>query len=242
MYGRNYSEQAQNAHFAIGDTGIKLLFGCILALGFWAYFGYFVNNMDEGKSALWPTESATLKEIGQQSLGMPIIGRFLPITCPFAKYTYTVNGKEYSGQANYGPSLSFVRLFSFKPPKPKAIDTEEMTKKLGQEERAAIAMGAATNFQARLDRTMQTAQELAEHPTYDPVKVRYDRDHPEISVLDPDVMQSGKSQMYTSFILIVLGGGLLGGVFMHQHLTAPNPDDPSLNLDAALAAQRKRRS
>lgn len=74
---------------------------------------------------------------------------------------------------------------------------------------------------------------------YVPVKTRYDKNHPEDSVLDPDVLQGEKSQLYTSLILMGLGALLLGGTYLHAFVTAPTPDDPSLSLEAALKHQRR---
>jgi hypothetical protein len=241
MYHKSYSQAAQDVHFSIGDTGIKLIFACILGIGIISFIGYLIDSADESKSASWPTTQATLQEISSRSAPMPMIGRFIPVTCPYARYSYTVGNRIFTGEKIAGPSLTFVRAFTYKPLAPKQFDEKELAKQMAQQEREAVAAGAGTDFNSAFQRGLERTQNLILHPIYDPVTIRFDKDHPENSALDPEVLQSGKSQLCTSVILILLGALLLGGVFYHQYITAPNPDDPSLSLEAALAAQRKGR-
>jgi len=241
MYHKSYSQAAQDVHFSVGDAGIKLIFACILGIGILAFAGYLIDNADEAKSATWPTTKATLHEIGSRSASTPIIGRFLPIACPYATYSYTVNNNIYNGEKVGGPSLNFVRSCVYKPLLPKMIDEKELAKQMEKDEREAIAQGGGEDFGARFQRGLKRTEELLAHPKYDPVTVRYDKDHPEISVLDPEVLQSGKSEMYSSMLLIAVGGLALVAIFYHGWITAPNVDDPSLSLEAALAAQKRGR-
>jgi len=241
MYQKSYSQAAQDVHFSLGDTGVKLIFACILGIGICSFIGYLIDSADESKSASWPTTMATIHEISSRSAPMPMIGRFIPITCPYARYSYTVGNRIYTGEKTAGPSLSFVRAFTYQPIPPKTIDEKTLAKQMAQDEREAIAAGGGTDFNASFQRGLKRTQDLILHPIYDPVAIKFDKDHPENSVLDPGVLQSGKSQLFTSVFLILLGGLLLGGTFYHQFTTAPNPDDPSLSLEAALAAQRKNR-
>jgi len=241
MYHKSYSQAAQDVHFSVGDTGVKLIFACILGIGICAFISYLIDNAQESKSVTWPTTLATVHEISGRSASLPIIGRFIPVVCPYASYSYTVDNKIYNGEKICGPSLTFVRALVYKPLIPKKIDEKELAKQMEKDERDAIAGGAGVDFGARLQRGLKRTQELLLHPEYDPVTIRYDKDHPEISVLDPEVLQTGKSQMYTSVLLIVVGGLLLGGMCYHQYITAPNVDDPSLSLEAALAAQKRGR-
>jgi hypothetical protein len=241
MYGKSYSQTAQDVHFSIGDAGLKLIFACILGIGIFAFVTNIMDNAEESKSATWPTTLATVHEIGSHSASMPVIGRFLPVVCPYATYSYTVDNNIYNGEKIAGPSLSFVRAFVYKPLAPKPVDEKELTKQMIQEERDAIKAGGGEDLSSRFQRGIKRTQELMLHPTYDPVTIRYQKDHPEISVLDPEVLQTSKSQMYSSVLLMVVGGLLLGGIFYHQYTTAPNVDDPSLSLEAALAAQKRGR-
>ncbi|HEY9785909.1 MAG TPA: hypothetical protein V6D17_10940 [Candidatus Obscuribacterales bacterium] len=239
MYGQHhYQNAAEQTHFAVGDMGLKLIFGCILFLGIIAYVTYLTDNQDIAKSAAWPTVDGTLNEIGDSGTRMPIIGRYMPISQPYAKYAYTVDGKVYTGAQYAGPSLSYIRMFSWHPPEIDLPDTDEILEQLKKDQ----ARGTLpADYGARLQRSMELTEEMLEHPKYKPIKVRYDAKNPENSVLDPGVLQSDKSQLYTSICLVLVGGLLLGGSILHGYLSAPVPDDPSLSLEAALAAQKRRR-
>jgi hypothetical protein len=147
--------------------------------------------------------------------------------------------QTYSGEKKAGGCLSFIRLFTYTPPKPKKIDPKELRRKLEESEREAVASGKPTDFHSSFERSMQVSTELYQHPKYEPIKVRFDKDHPQDSVLEPDVLQSDKSELYTSVFLILLGAVLLGGSIMNSYVTAPVVDDPSLSLDAALKQQRR---
>ena len=116
MPGRSYQQQAEDVHFSVGDVGIKLIFVAILGVGIFAFIAYLMDNGDISKSAAWPTTEGHLEQIGAQGLSMPIVGRFFPIVCPFAKYSYTINGATYPGQKNAGACLSFVRAFTSRRP------------------------------------------------------------------------------------------------------------------------------
>jgi hypothetical protein len=243
MYRKTYAQTAQDIHFSIGDTGIKLIFACILGIGIMTFIACLNEKADESKSTSWPVTQASLQEIGNQPMSTPIIGQFLPVVCPYAKYTYTIDNKVYVGEKVGGPSLSPIRAFLYKPPQPKTPVDKEVLKNWLKQTRESIErekdIDPAKTFQGKLERSADRL--FHPRPTYDLVKVRYQADQPEISVLDPEVLQSEKTQMYTSFILIAIGGLLLGGLFYHQYVTAPNPDDPFLSLEAALAAQRRRK-
>jgi hypothetical protein len=236
MHGRGPRQTAQDVHFSIGDAGIKLIFVCIFGIGLVSLGSYFMAHQQAAKSALWYTTEANIKELGTQGMPMPIIGRFIPVSCPFATYTYTINGKSYTGEEKCGPCLSWIRIFSWKPPELAKRDPEEFKKELETDLRAAQATGDREAMKKVLQKHIESAI-LEIH--YAPVKARYDKDHPEDSVLDPDVLQGEKSQLYTSLILMGLGGLLLGGTYMHAFVTAPTPDDPSLSLEAALKHQRR---
>src|ERR1700719_3111581 len=90
MHGKSYQQQAQDVHFSVGDVGIKLIFVAILGVGIFAFIAYLMDNQDISKSSLWPTTEGHITEIGSQGLSMPIVGRFFPIVCPYAKYSYTI--------------------------------------------------------------------------------------------------------------------------------------------------------
>jgi hypothetical protein len=76
---------------------------------------------------------------------------------------------------------------------------------------------------------------------YKPIKVRFDKDHEDRSVLDPDVLQTDKSQLYTSIALILLGAVLLGGTYLNGYMAQASSEDPMLTLEGALAAQKNTR-
>lgn len=229
---------AHNIHNSVGETGLKLIFAAIIGVGIVAYISYMMEQANLDKSMLWPTTPGTLNEIGSQGASMPIIGRYLPIACPYAKYTYTVNGVSHTGEQQAGPCLSPVRMFAFHPPEMIKEDPKDMQQKMEQDMRAAMARGAS-GLQAQRESFKKSFEDLLV-PKYAPVKVRYEKEHPENSVLDPEVLQSGKSQLYTSMILMALGALALGGTFLHGYVTAPNPDDPALSLEAALKHQKRR--
>jgi hypothetical protein len=229
---------AHNIHNSVGETGLKLIFAAIIGVGIVAYVAYMMEQQNLDKSMLWPTTQGTLNEIGSQGASMPIIGRYLPIACPFAKYTYTVNGVSHTGEQQAGPCLSPVRMFAFTPPARTVEDQKDIQQKVEADMRAAMARGTSA-LEAQRQSFKKSFEDLLV-PKYAPVKVRYEKAHPENSVLDPEVLQSGKSQLYTSIILMATGALLLGATFLHGYVTAPNPDDPALSLDAALKHQKRR--
>ena len=59
--------------------------------------------------------------------------------------------------------------------------------------------------------------------------------------MDPAVLQSDKSLLYSSLLLVTLGGLLLGGSYYNSYLSKLSAEDPTLSLETALAAQRRRR-
>jgi hypothetical protein len=239
MYN-SYQSQVSNAQFSIGDAGMKLIMICIIGVGVSAYIAYLTDSQDNNKSASWPTVQGTLNEIGQSSIPLPIIGRFMPVSCPSATYTYTVDNKTYKGEKKGGVSLSLVRTFTWHHPEVEVPRTEDIQKELESDQREAIAAGQQNNpefLRAKFEKRLKSIGTVH----YKPVPVRYDRLHPESSVLDPAVLQTEQSQLYTSIILIALGGLALGGTILHGYVTAPVANDPALSLEAALAHQRRRR-
>jgi hypothetical protein len=235
MHGRRAREAAQEVHFSIGNVGIKLIFVCIFATGVVPLIFYFMAHQQAAKSALWPTTEANIQELGAQTVTIPIIDRTIPVACLFAKYTYTINGKDYTGEEKCGPCLLWVLVFTWKLPELAKTDPDVVKKDLENDLRA---LEATRDPEAK--KVLQKHIESASLEThYAPVKARYDKDHPEDSVLDPDVLAGEKTQLYTSLILMGLGGLFLGGTYFHAFVTAPNPDDPSLSLEAALKHQRR---
>jgi hypothetical protein len=239
MHGKSYQQQAEDVHFSVGDVGIKLIFVAIFGVGIFAFVAYMIDNADISKSALWPTTEGHLQQIGSQGLSMPLVGRFFPIVCPFAKYSYTINGATYPGQKNAGACISFVRAFTYTPPKPKVFDEKEFEKQMHQDEADAIASGKPYDANAQFKASMDHMSDLIDHPQYEPVKVRYNLKNPTESVLDPDVLQSNKSELYSSILLMLIGAGTLGATYLHSYMTAPVENDPSLSLDAALAHRKR---
>jgi hypothetical protein len=237
MYGKNMGQYGQELHYSVGDTGLRLLFGVVILLGLLSYGVYFVENQDVSKSTYWPTVEGKLEDIGERSLGVPVIGRFLPLCYPYAKYSYTVDNKSYTNELTAGPCINVVRHFTFHPPERQEVSSDELMKKIDKEESLARATGQPRDFASHLERTMA----LIGAVSYKPIKVRYEREHPNKSVLDPTVLQNDKSQLYSSIILILLGSFLLGGSFYKSYLDSLGGSDPMLSVDTALAAQRRRR-
>jgi len=207
----------------------KIFLGCVLFIGLVALLGLGFEKMDEGKSLGWPSIDGNLIEIDDRSVPMPVLNRFMPIAIPYAKYSYNVSGKEYIGEKNCGPCLSWVRRATFRPPEMQMPDTSEILKNVREE-------GTAPT----LNQALEATRDLLSHMHYKPIKVRYKPDHPEESVPDPDVVQGGKSLWYTSLLLIGVGGLGLAALYFHGHVTEP-VDDPSLSLEASLRAQQQRR-
>ncbi|MBS2004446.1 MAG: hypothetical protein U0103_04735 [Candidatus Obscuribacterales bacterium] len=238
MYGRSHAQVAQDVHYSIGDSGVKIIFGGIILIGVVAFIAYIMDNQDISNSAAWPTTQGKLEQIVDQGASMAFVGKFLPIVTPYAKYTYTVNGREYSGEKHGGPCLSYIRALTFRQPEIEKLSTDELMKKFEVKRNAA---GAIDN--SAFDKEMMSA--LTEGTTfgmkYKPIKVRFDKDHPDKSVLDPDVLQTDKSQLYTSIALILLGAVLLGGTYLNGYMAQAASEDPSLSLEGALAAQRNSR-
>ena len=212
---------------------LKLIFACVLGIGFVALIGYFVDNGDVSRSADWPSTNATLIEVLDKGIGLPVVGRYMPLRTPYASYEYTVGDKGYKGEKTSGPCVSWVRVFTYTPPE---IDEKASMRELDD----ALKTSDPSQLAANVKTAMNKAVQLVEHPKYRPVKVRYNPLKPDESVLDPDVLQSGKSQMLTAMLLLVVGGAGLMGMIVHEKVTAPVPDDPTLSLDAALAAAKRR--
>jgi hypothetical protein len=209
---------------------MKLILACVLFIGLVSLLGFGFECMDEGKSSSWPTTDAKLIDIEDRHVSMPILNRFIPIATPYAKYSYSVNGKEYIGEKTCGPCISWVRRATFKAPEIEVVDRAEILRKLREG-------GAQVDFA----KAMKVASDLAENINYKPIKVRYQPDHPENSVPDPDVIQAGASLWWTSVLLILAGGLGLGAMIYHSYITEPVEDDPALSLDAALRAQQRRK-
>ena len=238
MYGRSHAQVAQEVHHSIGDSGVKIMFGGIILIGIVAFISYILDNQDISNSAAWPTTQGRLEQIADQGASMPIIGSFIPIVTPYAKYTYTVNGKEYTGEKHGGPCLSYIRALTFHRPEIEQLDEKELMKKFEVKRNAAGEIDSS-----ELDK------ELVESITsgtsfgmkYKPIKVRFDKNNEDKSVLDPDVLQTDKSQLYTSLALILLGALLLGGTYLNAYMAQATNEDPSLTLEGALAAQKNNR-
>ncbi len=239
MYGKSHAQVAQDVHYSIGDSGVKILFGGVILIGVVSFIAYIMDNQDISNSAAWPTTQGKLEQIHDQGASMPIVGKFLPIVTPYAKYTYTVNGKEYTGEKHGGPCLSYIRALTFHQPEVEKLDSGEMMKKFAIKRNAAGAIDSSA-----LDKEMMAALTDGANfgMKYKPIKVRFDKDHEEKSVLDPDVLQTDKSQLYTSVVLILLGAVLLGGTYLNAYMAQSASEDPMLTLEGALAAQRNSRS
>jgi hypothetical protein len=239
MYGKSYSQTAQDVHFSVGETGIRLLFGCVLALGLLGYGAYIIDGQEVAKSAYWPTTQGQLLSIESKHIGMPIIGRFLPVSCPHAKYSYSIDNHTYEKEVTAGPCITFVRAVTFKAPEMIEGNTKELIERMDKARAESLATGKTpANFAERWKADMDLAMQVR----YKPITVRYERAKPENSVLDPAVLQSDKSQLYSSMLLIAIGGFLLGGSYFTSHVNKLSQDDPSLSVETALAAQKRRRS
>lgn len=210
----------------------KILCFCILGIGLVALIGYFIDNADVSRSSAWPTVDGRLDSIEDRSVSLPLLGRYMPLTTPYAAYAYSVNDKDYHGQKISGPCVSWVRMFTFTQP---PIVEHDAAKAMAD---AASSSSDPNQVQVNMKRAVEKEEQLILHPEYKPVKVRYDAAHPEQSVLDPSVLQSGRSQMVTAALLMSIGGLGLLATFIHTMMIAPVQNDPTLSLDAALAAQR----
>lgn len=238
MFGKSYGQTASDIHFSVGDAGIRLLFGCVLVIGLIGYGAYLVDGQAVAKSALWPTVEGKLITIGEHPVGMPVIGRFLPLVCPYAKYSYKLDNRDYTKEVTAGPCISFVRGFTFHPPELLPAKTDDLLERMEKARAEAVATGKKpANFLEQIESDM----ELVSQERYKPVNIRYERTSPDNSVLDPAVLQSDKSMLYSSLLLIAIGGLLLGGSYYGSYLSQLSAEDPSLSLDTALAAQRRRR-
>jgi hypothetical protein len=207
----------------------KIILGCVLFIGLVALLGLGFEKMDEGKSLGWPSTDGKLIQIEDRSVAMPLLSRFMPIAIPYAKYSYNVNGKEYIGEKNCGPCLSWIRRATFRPPEMEMPDTDEILKDMKRD-----------GSEPSLAKALEATQNMLAHMHYKPIKVRYQPKNPEESVPDPDVLQGGKSLWYTTILLIGVGGLGLAALIFHGHVTEP-VEDPSLSLEGALRAQQQRR-
>lgn len=233
---RSYGE---NVHNSVGDIGIKLIAIGIFITGLMSLGSYMVANQQLSKSAGWYPTEATIEQLGNDRLPMPIVGSFLPIVCPFAEYRYTTaEGKTYIGRQNCGPSISWIRFVSWKPPA-LAENTDQLDEHQLEKEIAEAKMDGAANEQEAAKKVLGEHFENMLKLHYKPVKVRYDKDHPDQSALDPDVMQGEKSQLNTSLVLMFVGGIIFGFTYIHAFVNTPAADDPSLSLEAALKYQRR---
>lgn len=238
MYGRSHAQVASDVHYSIGDSGVKIIFGGIILIGVVAFIAYIMDNQDISNSAAWPTTTGKLEQIGDQGASMPIVGRFLPLVTPYAKYTYTVNGKEYTGEKHGGPCLSYIRALTFHQPEVEKLDSDELMKKFEIKRDASGALDQAALHKEMMESiTNGTSFGMK----YKPIKVRFDKDHEDRSVLDPEVLQTDKSQLYTSIALILLGVVLLGGTYLNGYMAKASSEDPMLTLEGALAAQKNTR-
>jgi hypothetical protein len=113
-------------------------------------------------------------------------------------------------------------------------------KELEADEAAAIRSGDRTKLNERMSKIMSADSDFL-RPKYKPIRVRYDKDNKEKSLLDPAVLQTDKSQLYTSIALILLGGVLLGGTYLNEYMARASNEDPLLTLEGALAAQKQQR-
>ncbi|HMW90034.1 MAG TPA: hypothetical protein PKN86_01305 [Candidatus Obscuribacter sp.] len=238
MYGKNYTQTASDIHFSVGDAGVRLLFGCVLLIGLIGYGAYLFDGQSVAKSASWPTVDGKLITIDNRPVGIAVIGRFLPIVCPYAKYSYKVDNREYTREVTAGPCISFVRGFTFHPPEVLPVKTDDLLERMEKARADAVAGGKPrANFLEQMEADM----ELMSQDRYKPVSIRYERTNPENSVMDPAVLQSDKSLLYSSLLLVTLGGLLLGGSYYNSYLSKLSAEDPTLSLETALAAQRRRR-
>lgn len=238
MYGRTHAQVAQDVHYSIGDSGVKIIFGGIILIGVVSFIAYIMDNQDISNSAAWPTTSGRIEQISDQGASMPVLGKFVPIVTPYAKYTYTVNGRSYSGEKHGGPCLSYIRALTFRRPEVEKLSDDELLKKFEIKRNAA---GQIDNSAFDKELSQSLAEGTVFGTKYKPIRVRYDKDHEDKSVLDPDVLQTDKSQLYTSFALILLGGLLLGGSYLNGYMAQSASEDPMLTLEGALAAQKNSR-
>ncbi|HEY9731986.1 MAG TPA: hypothetical protein V6C89_08740 [Drouetiella sp.] len=238
MYGRSHAQVAEDVHYSIGDSGVKIIFGGIILIGVVAFIAYIMDNQDISNSAAWPTTSGKLVQIYDQGASMPVVGKFIPIVTPYAKYTYTVNGREFTGEKHGGPCLSFIRALTFKRPEMEQLSDAELMKKFEFKRNAAGQIDSS-----ELDKEISTSlsEGTAFGSKYKPIRVRYDKNQMDKSVLDPDVLQTDKSQLYTSIALVLLGGLLLGGTYLNGYMAQSASEDPMLSLESALAAQKNNR-
>ncbi len=207
---------------------MKLVFGCILFIGLVALLGFGLEKMDEAKSTNWPTVSGKLIEIKDKRFGVPVIGRFLPISMPYAKYSYTVKDKSYTSEKTCGPCLSYVRMATFKAPKMIIPDSSALLAKLKSQ--------TAVDFSKVMAETLKSIRSAE----YAPVLIRYQADNPENSVPDPALLQSSIGLWWTSILLIALGGLGLAALIYHDYTVAP-VDDPALSLEKSIAAGKRYR-
>jgi hypothetical protein len=238
MY-RSYGQVGRDVHNSVGDVGIKLIAIGIFITGLLSLGSYMFANQQLSKSAGWYPAEATIDQLGNDSLPMPVVGRFLPIVCPFAEYSYTVNGRTYIGRQNCGPSISWIRWVSWKQPEIAEPTDDKLDEHQIEKEIAEAKMDGAANEREAANKVFSNHLQSAFKLHYKPVKVRYDKDHPDQSALDPDVMQGEKSQLNSSLVLLFVGGLMFAATYLHAFMNTPATDDPTLSLDAALKHQRR---
>jgi len=200
---------------------MKLVFGSILFIGILSFFSFMFDRMDIAKTSSWPIVEGNLLDIQDKSFSIPILSRFIPIRIPHAKYSYQVDGKYYEGERTSGPTILFVRMATFKQPEMIMPDSSEILRSIREHNTISL-------------------KDLISGTKYKPIIIRYETRHPENSMPDPNVLQSGVSLWWTCVILCGVGGLGLTALFYHDHTIKP-VDDPSLSLESALAAQRRRR-
>ena len=200
---------------------MKLVFGSILFIGILSFFSCMFDRMDIAKTSSWPTVDGNLLDIQDKSFSIPILSRFMPIRIPHAKWSYQVDGKYFEGEKTSGPTISYVRMVTFKHPEMIVPDSSELLQSIREHKPLSF-------------------KDLVGGVKYKPIKIRYETSHPENSMIDPDVLQSTVSLWWTCVLLCGVGGLGLAALFYHEHTIKP-VDDPSLSLESALAAQRRRK-
>lgn len=277
MYADGHREAAHEVHHSIGDTGIRILASGFILVGLISFYSNFNDNQDISKTAAWPTTVGKLEEIGSTQVVMPILDKFVPIICPYAKYSYVIDNKNYTGQKNGGPCLSIIRDITFRKPeveKVKKPESEEKKKQHHNKRHGLFFNGFNGN---RFNRNGQQLQQQNENqqiykrepvltretdsttktssvsvpnatakpsndPVYKPIRVRYDKDHVENSLIDPAVLQTENSQLFTSIAFVLVGGIFLLGNILNGYMAKAASEDPLLSLDNALAHQKQSRT
>lgn len=208
---------------------------CAVCYGIWLIMTSNQWGEERAKGKDWLTAEARLidTDIGIRfNFINPITYPRLLLAQPSITYTYKIAGQKFEKERRLPPILTLVRLsVARKIPEVKQPDPAEIKD-------IDISQNIRYNPQTGKPEIMNLDELVADSwdQYYPKVTIRYDKDNPDDSFTDPDMLMGQETLLWSGIGCIIIAIGLILAMKFHEWVTRPN-DENELDLPPGMASR-----